>query len=136
MYLTSDQLNTFLSMFVITFGWVLQQTHPEVMTNMLKKVCNWSEVHLSEVTFYKIHTLIQQPQCLQLIITVPTLGHSSFIHLSFIHYLLNIIHRPHLSTIVVQRRKKNLAGVFWEKPILSFHRCILPTGSHCYFRMF
>ena len=24
---------------------------------MLKKVFNWSEVHLSEVTFYKIHTL-------------------------------------------------------------------------------
>ena len=28
------------------------------MTNMLKKVFNWSEVHLSEVTSYKIHTLI------------------------------------------------------------------------------
>ena len=27
------------------------------MANMLKKVFNWSEVHLSEVTFYKIHTL-------------------------------------------------------------------------------
>ena len=27
------------------------------MTNMLKKVFNWSEVHLSEVTSYKIHTL-------------------------------------------------------------------------------
>ena len=25
---------------------------------MLKKVFNWSEVHLSEVTFYKIHTLV------------------------------------------------------------------------------
>ena len=34
-----------------------QQTHPKVMTNMLKKVFNWSEVHLSEVTSYKIHTL-------------------------------------------------------------------------------
>jgi hypothetical protein len=51
-------------MFVITFGWVQQQTHwvqqqthPKVMTNMLKKVFNWSEVHLSEVTSYKIHTL-------------------------------------------------------------------------------
>ena len=32
-------------------------THPKVMTNMLKKVFNWSEVHLSEVTSYKIHTL-------------------------------------------------------------------------------
>ena len=30
---------------------------PSVMTNILKKVFNWSEVHLSEVTFYKIHTL-------------------------------------------------------------------------------
>jgi hypothetical protein len=29
------------------------------MTNMLKKVFNWSKVHLSEVTFYKIHTLIK-----------------------------------------------------------------------------
>ena len=28
------------------------------MTNMLKKVFNWSEVHLSEVTSYKIHTLV------------------------------------------------------------------------------
>ena len=27
------------------------------MTNMLKKVFNWSEVHLSEVTSYKIHNL-------------------------------------------------------------------------------
>ena len=26
-------------------------------TNMLKKVFNWSEVHLSEMTCYKIHTL-------------------------------------------------------------------------------
>ena len=46
--------------FVITFGWVCyctQQTHPKVMTNMLKKVFNWSEVHLSEMTCYKIHTL-------------------------------------------------------------------------------
>ena len=34
-------------------------THPKVMTNMLKKVFNWSEVHLSEVTSYKIHTLEQ-----------------------------------------------------------------------------
>ena len=34
-----------------------QQTHPKVMTNMLKKVFNWSEVQLSEVTSYKIHTL-------------------------------------------------------------------------------
>jgi hypothetical protein len=34
-----------------------QQTHPKVMTNMLKKVFNWSEFHLSEVTSYKIHTL-------------------------------------------------------------------------------
>ena len=30
----------------------------KMMTNMPKKVFNWSEVHLSEVTFYKIHTLI------------------------------------------------------------------------------
>ena len=55
---TSVQLNTFLSIFVITFGWV-QQQNPKVMTNMLKKVFNWSEVHLSEVTSYKIHTLAQ-----------------------------------------------------------------------------
>ena len=34
-----------------------QQTHPKVMTNMLKKVFNWSEFHLSEVTSYKILTL-------------------------------------------------------------------------------
>ena len=33
-------------------------THPKVMKNTLKKVFNWSEVHLSEVTSYKIHTLI------------------------------------------------------------------------------
>ena len=38
--------------------WVQQQTHPKVMTNMLKKMFNWSEVHLSEVTFYKILTLL------------------------------------------------------------------------------
>ena len=27
------------------------------MTKMLKKVFNWSEFHLSEMTCYKIHTL-------------------------------------------------------------------------------
>ena len=50
----------FLSIFVITFWWVQQvqqQTQSTVMTNMLKKVFNSSEVHLSEVTSYKIHTL-------------------------------------------------------------------------------
>ena len=30
------------------------------MTNMLKKVFNWSEVHLSEMTCYKIHTLSKE----------------------------------------------------------------------------
>ena len=30
---------------------------PKSDANMLKKVFNWSEVHLSEVTSYKIHTL-------------------------------------------------------------------------------
>jgi hypothetical protein len=34
-----------------------QQTHPKLMTNMLKKVFNWSEVHLSKVTSFKIYTL-------------------------------------------------------------------------------
>ena len=29
-------------------------------SNMLKKVFNWSEVHLSEMTCYKIHTLVDQ----------------------------------------------------------------------------
>ena len=29
------------------------------MINMLKKVFNWSEVHLSEMTCYKIHTLVK-----------------------------------------------------------------------------
>ena len=29
-----------------------------MLTNMLKKVSNWSEVHLSEMTCYEIHTLI------------------------------------------------------------------------------
>jgi hypothetical protein len=29
---------------------------------MLKKVFNWSEVHLSEVTSYKIHTLVNPPE--------------------------------------------------------------------------
>ena len=50
----------FLSIFVITFGWVCCCTcctHLKVMTNMLKKVFNWSEVHVSEVNSYKIHTL-------------------------------------------------------------------------------
>ena len=49
--------------------------------------------------------------------TMFTINHYStntwtfLIHLSFIHYLLNIIHRPHLSTIVVQRRKKSGWGL-------------------------
>ena len=29
------------------------------MKNMLKKMFNWSEVHLSEMTCYKIHTLVK-----------------------------------------------------------------------------
>ena len=29
-----------------------------MMINMLKKVFNWSEVRLSEMTCYKIHTLV------------------------------------------------------------------------------
>ena len=33
---------------------------PKSDDNMLKKLFNWSEVQLSEVTFYKIHTLVQQ----------------------------------------------------------------------------
>ena len=41
----------------ICHGWVQQHTHPKVMANMLKKVFNGSEVHLSGVTYYKIHTL-------------------------------------------------------------------------------
>ena len=47
-----------------SFGWVQQvqqQTHPKVTTNVLKKVFNWSEVHLSEVTPYKIHNLVVPP---------------------------------------------------------------------------
>ena len=31
-----------------------------MITNTLKKVFNWSEVHLSEVTSYKIHTLVRK----------------------------------------------------------------------------
>ena len=33
------------------------------MTNMLKKVFNWSEVHLSKMTCYKIHTLALGSWC-------------------------------------------------------------------------
>ena len=40
--------------------WGQQKTHQKVMTNMLKKVFNWSEVHLSEVTSHKIHALISE----------------------------------------------------------------------------
>ena len=29
----------------------------KVTINVLKKVCMWSKVHLSELTFYEIHTL-------------------------------------------------------------------------------
>ena len=43
-----------------------QQAHPKMMKNMLKKVFNWSKVHLSEVTFYKIHTLTFQPDIARL----------------------------------------------------------------------
>ena len=67
-------VENFSAIFVITFGWVQQQTHwgqqqthPQVMTKMLKKVFNWSEVHLSEVTFYKIHTLIDFSKKLEMI---------------------------------------------------------------------
>ena len=41
---------------------VEQQTHPKVMASMLKKVFNWSEVHLSEITSYKIHNLTPNTQ--------------------------------------------------------------------------
>ena len=46
----------FFNIFVITLGWVCW-VQSQVMTNMLKKMFNWSEVHLSEMTCYKIHTL-------------------------------------------------------------------------------
>ena len=35
----------------------LERENLILMINMLKKVFNWSEVHLSEMTCYKIHTL-------------------------------------------------------------------------------
>ena len=56
------QVEHFFDYICLTFGWVQrvqQQTHQKVMTNMLKKVFTWSEVHLSEVTIYKIITLFK-----------------------------------------------------------------------------
>ena len=45
-------------MVVIVLGYALCCcTHPKVMANTVNKVFNWSEVHLSEVTSYQIHTL-------------------------------------------------------------------------------
>ena len=36
----------------------LNQHYTCLVLNMLKKVFNWSEVYLSEMTCYKIHTLV------------------------------------------------------------------------------
>ena len=36
----------------------LERENLILMISMLKKVFNWSEVHLSEMTCYKIHTLV------------------------------------------------------------------------------
>ena len=38
----------------------LERENLILMINMLKKVLNWSEVHFSEMTCYKIHTLKAQ----------------------------------------------------------------------------
>ena len=46
----------FYNKFVLTFGrdcYCIQQSRPKYVV----KVFNWSEVHLSEMTGYKIHTL-------------------------------------------------------------------------------
>ena len=42
LFLWSDE--HFLAIFVITFGWVQQQTHPKVMTEMF----SWSDVHFEK----------------------------------------------------------------------------------------
>ena len=52
---TSDQLNTFLSIFVFWVGATANT--PKSDDKYALKVFNWSEGHFSEVTFYKIHTL-------------------------------------------------------------------------------
>ena len=48
--------------FVVTFGrdcYCMQQSRPKVRTDTyVVKVINWSEIHLSEMTSYKIHTLV------------------------------------------------------------------------------
>jgi hypothetical protein len=62
---------------------VQQQTHPKVMTNMLKKVFYWSKVHLSEMTSYKIHTLMLNP------IWYGVREEIFFIYLSFLDQILS-----------------------------------------------
>ena len=47
----------FLAIFVISFGWVQQQTLPKLMTKMVKKFSTGPSYIRKEVTSYKIHTL-------------------------------------------------------------------------------
>ena len=54
--------------FVLTFGWVCWvlgaiANPPKSEDKYVEKVFNWSEVHLSEMTCYKIHTLDDHFSC-------------------------------------------------------------------------
>ena len=55
-----------LNICVITFGWVQQQTHPKVMTKMVKKCSTDQRFIQKRNTTYKIGTLIALSHSLKL----------------------------------------------------------------------
>ena len=67
------------------------------MTNMLKKMFNWSEVHLSEINCYKIHTLI--------------LSHVYWcVKMLLLYQGINI------------KRKVQKTGFMWNPPLSKYHQ--------------
>ena len=75
---TSDQLNTFFNIFVIKIRFSSKQRLERIrfssnqnigegesnfVDKYVEKSVNWSEVHLSEMTCYKIHTLVFALNC-------------------------------------------------------------------------
>ena len=56
-FLNEPLISCTLAIFVITFGWVQQQTHPKVMTKMVKKCSTDQRFIRKRNTIYKIGTL-------------------------------------------------------------------------------
>ena len=94
------------------------------MTNILKKVFNWSELHLSEMTCYKIHTSEQFWK--QNTNFLPNFSKSNLVYLPFIFLVL---------IIVIFSDEFAFCSIFrivqGVMPVLSLDQAVLNPGSVC-----